>query len=162
MATTSEFPYAPPRARRGTGTRTDPEIERARRLATLLDNYLVDPIVGLIVPGAGDIAGSLLGLYTVAIALRRRVSPVVIARMLLNLGLDALLGIVPLAGDLVDIGFKANTRNLALLESRAKAGGRATPRDWLVLAGAALAFGAAVGLSIYLLGALVGALRSMF
>ena len=162
MATTSEFPYAPTGARRGTAPRTDPEIDRARRLARLLDNYLVDPIVGLVLPGAGDVVGSLLGLYTVAIAFRRRVSPVVIARMLLNLGLDALLGIVPLLGDLVDVGYKANTRNVALLEARTETGGKATAKDWAMVIGAALAFGAAIALSIYLLGALVGALRSMF
>ncbi len=93
--------------------------------------------------------GSLLGLYTVVIAIKRRLSPVVIARMILNLAIDAAIGIVPLVGDLFDVGFRANTRNAALLADRALAGGRATRRDWLAVVGAALAFGLAIGLAIY-------------
>jgi hypothetical protein len=153
--------YTAPRARRGTGTRADPEIDRARRLARVLDYYLLDPVIGLIVPGAGDVVGSLLGLYPVAIALRRKMSPVIVARMLLNLALDALFGIVPLLGDLVDLGYKANLKNLELLESRAEAGGKATRKDWLMVIGAALVFVAAIGLAFYLVGALVRAIAAM-
>ncbi|HET7506709.1 MAG TPA: DUF4112 domain-containing protein, partial [Kofleriaceae bacterium] len=76
----------------------DPEIERARTLARVLDHYLVDPLIGLVLPGAGDLIGSLLGLYIVGIAVRRRISPIVIARMLLNLAIDAGIGFVPIAG----------------------------------------------------------------
>src|SRR5213076_2964214 len=108
-------PYLPPRAKRGSGTHVDYELSRARKLARLLDGYFVDPILGLLIPGAGDVIGSLLGLYTLSVAIRRRVSPVIIARMLLNLGLDGLLGVVPLVGDLFDFGFKANQKNIALL-----------------------------------------------
>lgn len=62
----------------------DPGIARARALARILDDYFVDPLIGLVLPGVGDVIASVLGLYIVAIALRRRVSPVVIARMLLR------------------------------------------------------------------------------
>jgi hypothetical protein len=164
MATTrfpeAVYPVLP--ARRDMGPRTDPELARAHRMARVLDHYLVDPVIGLVLPGIGDVIGSLLGLYTVAIALKRKISPVVIARMLLNLGLDTLVGIVPLFGDLADVGFKANKRNVALLQSRAAHGGKATWRDWLMVIGAALVFIAAIGLTIYFVGALVGALRSLF
>jgi hypothetical protein len=149
-------------AHRGAGTRTDPELDRARRLARVLDHYLVDPLIGVVLPGAGDVVGSLLGLYTIAIALKRRVSPVVIARMFMNLGLDAAVGIVPLLGDLADVGIKANQKNVALLEARSETGGRATAKDWLILIGAVLAFGAVIALVIYFVGALFGALRSAF
>src|SRR4051812_39042267 len=115
----------------------DRELQRVQTLARILDTYLVDPLLGLLVPGAGDLAGSLLGLYAVSLALRRRMSPVVIARMLLNLSVDALLGAVPLLGDLFDFGFRANERNVRLLVERGESGGRATPRDWLMVAGAA-------------------------
>jgi hypothetical protein len=154
------YPVLP--ARRDTGSHTDPEIERAHRMARVLDHYLVDPVVGLMLPGIGDVIGSLLGLYTVAIALKRKISPVVIARMLLNLGLDAIVGIVPLFGDLADVGFKANQRNVALLQSRTAHGGRATWRDWMMVVGAALVFIAAIGLTVFLVGKLFGALRSLF
>jgi hypothetical protein len=161
MTTPVSLPYVVPRARRGTGTRTDAEIDRARKLARLLDDYLLDPVIGLLIPGAGDVIGSLLGLYPVAIALRRKMSPVIIARMLLNLGLDALLGIVPLLGDIVDVGLKANKKNLALLESHVETGGKATRKDWLVVIGAGLAFGAAIGLSVYLMSRIVRAIGSL-
>ena len=139
--------YLPPRAKRGSGTRVDTELERVKRLARILDTYMVDPIVGLILPGAGDIIGSLLGMYTVSLAFKRKVSPVIIARMLLNLALDALLGIVPLLGDIADVGFKANNKNVALLSERAT--GKASAKDWAFVVGAALLFFATIGLAVY-------------
>jgi hypothetical protein len=151
--------YLPPRAKRGSGTRVDVEVDRVRRMANVLDKYMVDPVIGLILPGAGDIIGSLLGMYTVSIALKRRVHPVVIARMLLNLGIDALLGVVPLLGDVIDIGFKANQRNAALLSDRSHIGGRASAKDWAFVIGAALLFAGTVFLSIY---AIVALFRAIF
>lgn len=138
--------YVPPRPPPGTGTARDAELDRVKSIATVLDRYYVDPILGLIIPGGGDVLGSLLGIYSVMIAARRRVSPVVIARMLMNLAADAVLGFIPFLGDLVDIGFKANQRNVALLEDRMQYGGRATTRDWLILIGAGLAFVAVMAL----------------
>ncbi len=136
----------------------DRELQRVQTLARVLDRYLVDPVLGLIAPGAGDLAGSLLGLYAVGLALRRRVSPVVIARMLLNLSFDALLGAVPLLGDLFDLGFRAHERNVRLLLERAEEGGRATARDWLMVAGAALVFAGTVALAVYAVYALLRAI----
>ncbi|MGE0549209.1 MAG: DUF4112 domain-containing protein [Kofleriaceae bacterium] len=119
------------------------EIERVRTFSKLLDRYGLDPILGFLVPGIGDLVGSAFGLYIVGIAVRRRMPKVVIARMLLNLGLDAVFGVVPVLGDLADLAFKANQRNLALLESRPTA---SKPRasDWLIVGGAVLAFVAAI------------------
>ncbi len=138
-----------PRARRGSGTQVDPELERVRRFAKVLDQRFLDPLIGLVLPGAGDLIGSMLGIYTVMLAVRRKLSPVIIARMLTNLALDAAIGIVPLVGDLFDLGFKANTKNVALLTERAETGGKATARDWLHVVGAALAFVLVVGLTIF-------------
>jgi hypothetical protein len=135
----------------------EPGLERVRTLTRVLDHYLVDPVLGLLLPGAGDLIGSLLGLYVVGIAVQRRTSPVVIARMLLNLALDAGLGFVPIIGDLADFAFKANQKNLALLSER-RAGGKATTRDWLIVAGAALVFVAVIALVIYGVVALVRAI----
>ena len=157
LSTPIPFPAVLPRARRGTGTRTDAEITRARKLASVLDHFLVDPILGFILPGVGDVVGSLLGLYTVGVAVRRKMSPVIIARMLMNLALDAVIGIVPLAGDIADFAFKANKKNVALLETRAETG-KATAKDWLVVVGAALLFGAAIGCAFLLVRAIVHAI----
>ena len=123
-----------------------------------MDQRFLDPLIGLVLPGAGDLIGSMLGIYTVALALRRKLSPVIIARMLTNLALDAAIGIVPFVGDLLDLGFKANTKNVALLSERAEAGGRATARDWLHVAFAALAFFAVVGLTIFAVVSLIRAI----
>lgn len=74
-----------------------------------------DALIGLI-PGLGDAAGSLLGGYGIYAGARLGAPIVVLARMLLNLGIDLALGAVPVLGDLIDIAFRANQRNLALLE----------------------------------------------
>ncbi len=133
----------------GSGTRRDTELDRVRTLARVLDTYFIDPLIGLVLPGGGDVIGSLLGFYTVMIAARRKVSPVIIARMLMNLAADAVLGFIPLIGDLFDLGFKAHQRNADLLEDRALHGGRASVRDWLALGAAFLAFAATIALIIY-------------
>jgi len=134
----------------------DAELERVKKLAKVLDHYLVDPIIGFVLPGAGDIIGAVLGVYTIGLAFRRKVSPVIIARMFLNLGLDALLGIVPLAGDVADVAFKANQKNVALLSERTT--GKASAKDWAFVVGAALVFFGAIALSVFAVGWLVRAI----
>jgi hypothetical protein len=134
-----------------------PDIQRVRTLARLLDHYMVDPLLGLVLPGAGDLIGSLLGLYIVAMAVRRRMSPVVVSRMLLNLALDAGIGFLPLVGDIADFVFKANEKNLALLVERHPTG-KATARDWLAVGGAALVFAAVIAAMIYAVSAVIHAL----
>jgi Domain of unknown function (DUF4112) len=151
------WPYVVPHAGSGSGTSTPRDIDRARKLARILDHYGVDALLGLVLPGIGDVLGSVMGLYLVGIALRRRISPVVIARMLLNLTIDAGIGIVPLAGDVADFLFKANEKNLQLLLDRHSTG-KATARDWLAVGGAILAFVAVVGLVIY---AVIAVLRAI-
>ncbi|HSR96082.1 MAG TPA: DUF4112 domain-containing protein [Kofleriaceae bacterium] len=150
-------PHVDPSVVQRTATHREPDLERVRTLTRVLDHYLVDPILGLVLPGAGDLIGSLLGLYVVGLAVRRRSSPVIIARMLLNLALDAGLGFVPIVGDIADFAFKANAKNLALLSER-PAGGKATARDWLVVGGAALVFVAVIALVIYGIVALIRAI----
>jgi hypothetical protein len=152
--------YMPPAQPMGSGTRRDTEIDRVRMLARVLDRYFVDPLIGLVIPGGGDVLGSLLGVYTVMIAARRKVSPVIIARMLLNLAGDAVLGFIPFLGDLFDFGFKANVRNVELLSERVEEhGGRATAKDWLFVVGAALAYIAVMALVIW---GIVALLRAIF
>jgi hypothetical protein len=157
--TSARRPYVPQAAAPGSGTTRDLELDRVRTLARVLDSYFVDPILGLLIPGGGDVLGSLIGVYTIVIAMRRRVSPVVIARMLLNLAADAMIGFIPLVGDVFDFGFKANQRNVELLAKVSEHGGRATPRDWLVLIGAAVAFLAVIALVIY---GIVALFRALF
>lgn len=73
----------------------------------------LDPLVGLL-PAAGDTAAAVVGLYVVAEAARQGVAKRTLARMVLNLGLDAGAGSVPVVGDLFDAAWKANKRNARL------------------------------------------------
>jgi hypothetical protein len=105
----------------------------------------LDSVIGLI-PGVGDLIGSAISGYIVMVASNLGVPRAVIWRMLMNLGVDAVVGIVPFAGDLLDVAWKANVKNVALLE-QALADPQAARRSstWaLVGIGAAvLALGAA-------------------
>src|SRR5262245_17965728 len=102
-----------------------------RRWAVLLDSVFrvpgtrirfgLDAIVGL-VPGLGDISTPAFAALILMQAVRMRLPLVVQAHMVLNAALDMLLGLVPILGDIADIGFKANLRNLALLERHARPG----------------------------------------
>ncbi len=74
-----------------------------------------DAIVGL-VPGVGDLAGGAVGAIGLWTGWRLGAPLAILLRMLLNTGLDVLLGAIPLAGDLFDVGWRSNTRNANLLE----------------------------------------------
>lgn len=121
--------------------RPGPTHDALRRWAVLLDSafripgtnirFGLDPLVGFF-PGLGDLASPV---FTVALLLeggRRRLPAVILARMVLNAGIDMLLGLVPLLGDMADVAWKANLRNLALLERHAAApGSKPAPGDYL-------------------------------
>lgn len=99
-------------------------VARLRRLATLLDTAVrlpggirvgADAVIGL-APGIGDAITTLLAAYIVAEAHRLGLPRAALWRMAGNVALDAVLGSVPILGDLFDVGFKANIRNLAIIE----------------------------------------------
>jgi len=75
----------------------------------------LDPIIGLL-PIAGDTVSLLISLYPILEAVRAGVRRQVLVRMLANLGLDWLVGLIPLIGVIPDAWYKANARNLRLLE----------------------------------------------
>ena len=93
-----------------------------------------DAIVGVI-PWAGDVLTALLGVAILASAHRLRVPGIVQVRMLLNLAIDLLIGLVPFAGDIVDVFWKANTKNMTLLERHAASPMPATAGDWWFVTG---------------------------
>jgi hypothetical protein len=123
------------------------EIERIRIITRWLDDRFLDPIVGFLLPGLGDIVPMTFGLYVIITAARRRVPPVVLARMMLNVGIDALVGVVPILGDVFDIAFKAHKRNAELLIQRHDQA-RGTAGDWLMVGMALLFLLAALALPI--------------
>lgn len=77
----------------------------------------LDGLVGLI-PGVGDVAATAAGLALIARARRLGASGQIQRKMLVNLGIDFVVGLVPLAGDLFDFAWKANRRNLDLLRAQ--------------------------------------------
>ena len=101
------------------------QVSRLRRISRLLDNAIsipgtkisfgLDPIIGLL-PGGGDtITGGIAG-YIVVEAARMGVPREILWKMVGNILIDSLAGTVPVVGDLFDVGWKANVRNIELLE----------------------------------------------
>jgi Domain of unknown function (DUF4112) len=98
-------------------------LRRLEALGSLLDSrfrlpggfrFGLDPLIGL-VPGVGDGISAIVSLYIVLEAYRLGASRGTLARMLLNVGLDLGVGIIPIIGDVADFAFKSNRRNLDLL-----------------------------------------------
>ena len=102
-----------------------PSFVAVSRLAYWLDagiripgtnlRFGLDPILGLI-PGAGDAAGAVLAGWILVEAIRLGASRATVTRIAGNVALDAIVGAVPLLGDIFDFAWKANLRNVALLE----------------------------------------------
>ena len=105
----------------------DPRLERVRRLQQLADlldasfrvpgtqlKFGLDPILGLI-PGIGDLASASAALYIVYESWRLGARGSTLMRMLGNIGVDFIVGAIPLLGDILDFTMKPNQRNLRLL-----------------------------------------------
>jgi hypothetical protein len=120
--------------------RQEQRLKALRHISRLLDSAFVipgteyriglDPILGL-VPGLGDLASPV---FTIALLWQSRelgIPRVVLLRMIFNVAIDALVGLLPVAGDLFDVAWKANNRNLALLERHAIEARRPSAGDWL-------------------------------
>lgn len=121
------------------------DVARAVWLAEWADDRYIDPLVGLVLPGVGDLLLTVIGMYPVYVAVRRRMPAIVAARMIRNLAIDLVIGAVPVAGDAFDFVFKAHRRNARLLLERHVLG--PSPwRDWAAVMGALLAL--FVGLSV--------------
>ena len=109
-------------------TATDRHLDNARALARVLDTAVgvpgtrlrigLDAILGLI-PGAGDAVSAALSGYIILAAARAGASKAVLLRMVGNVLVDTVIGAVPVLGDLFDVVFRSNARNVALLERHA-------------------------------------------
>jgi hypothetical protein len=124
-------------------------LHAAETLARWLDGRFLDPLLGLLLPGVGDLLSSALGLYPVVLAWRRRAPKALLARMILNLAADAAGGSIPIVGDVWDFFFRAHARNHALLRARLGSGEvRAHWSDGLVVVAAIVVLAAAFALPI--------------
>ncbi|KJS32508.1 MAG: hypothetical protein VR64_06210 [Desulfatitalea sp. BRH_c12] len=113
-----------------------PAWRRINRLAWLLDNSIrlpgvnyrigLDPLLGL-VPGIGEALGAVLSMYIIAEGARGGLPRSILLRMGFNVALEVVIGAIPLVGDLFDMTWKANARNVRLIEKYA-----ASPRESVV------------------------------
>ncbi len=115
-------------------------LDALRGVAQLLDSAFVvpgtsyrvglDPILGL-VPGVGDLVSPLFAIAILWQARDLALPRLIQWRMIGNIAIDSLIGAVPVAGDLFDFAWKANNRNIALLERHAREERAPSAGDWL-------------------------------
>ena len=149
-------------------------LVRARRVSYVLDDLVripgtewrvgLDPLVGL-APGVGDWATLAVSIHLLVVAAQLGAGPWLLVRMFGNVALDALLGLVPFVGDAFDLAWKANRRNLNLLEALLARPDRtrATSR-WVVLgvmAGIVGAVAAKAWLAWWVLSEVIGLIRGL-
>jgi hypothetical protein len=132
----------------------------ARFLADLLDQRFtipgtsirigLDPLLGLI-PGIGDLLANVAGSAILIIAAQYRVPKIILLRMALNVVANAIIGAIPVVGDIFSIWFRSNVRNARLLEHSIGAK-TVTPAsgDWIFVAAVVL------GLVLLFIGAVAG------
>lgn len=120
---------------RAIGDKASPELKKAAsdaiapwaaRLVRWLDDFIripgtkwgigLDPILGFFLPGAGDTITGVGSISLLFLALKERVPTVVILRMVLNILVDTIGGVIPFAGDAFDLVWRSNKRNLELIE----------------------------------------------
>ena len=101
------------------------QLQPVRRIARVLDDLIripgtkigigIDPLLNLI-PIAGDAAGTVMSAYLLVTAVKMSVPKRILARMILNISIDALVGVIPFLGQAFDFVWKANSKNMILLE----------------------------------------------
>jgi hypothetical protein len=112
------------------GMSHEERLQQVRFLARIMDEQFFIPGTGIrfgwdsilgLFPGVGDAITSAVSLLIVHHAWQTGASPLLIGRMLANIGADVLLGAVPLVGDAFDFAWKANRKNARLLEQHLRA-----------------------------------------
>ncbi len=150
-----------PRFNKASGLFADENLDM---LAHLLDEWFripgtnirfgLDGIIGL-APGIGDILGGLASSILVVAAWVRGVPYITLVRMVVNIGIEVLFGMIPLLGDAFDIAWKANRRNYALLTRHLQQTRRQTWRDWVFLLLIAVVLGLVFLVPVFLFVALL-------
>lgn len=120
----------------------------------------LDPLIGLI-PVAGDALAALVGSWVILEASRFGIPRVVLGRMIVNLAVDLGIGAIPLLGDIYDVAFRSNRRNLDLFRKHALDPDASTRGEQAFLVGLVLLLVGIVLLAATALGALIGALGSV-
>jgi Domain of unknown function (DUF4112) len=128
-----------PRVRRGRGLFDDENLDI---LSHVLDDFIkvpgtsirfgLDGIMG-VVPGIGDMLGGIASCIIIVAAWIRGVPYVTIARMMANVGIEVVVGSIPILGDAFDIAWRANRRNYALLTGSLYEPRKHTIQSWIFL-----------------------------
>jgi hypothetical protein len=143
---------------------TPASLQRLRVLSHLFDDSLrvpgtdfrfgLDAVIGL-VPGIGDATGAAMSAYLLVEAGRLGAPKATLLRMAGNVALEAIVGTIPFVGDLFDAGWKANLRNLRLLEAHLvdPRGTARASRGWMavVVAGVVVVLAASAFATAWLL-----------
>lgn len=141
--------------------RTD-EVARVASMVRWLDDLVripgtkfgvgLDAVVGALVPVLGDAITGAVALTMLGTAVRRGVPRVVVARMFLNIAIDSGLGMIPVAGDVFDLLWRSNTRNLALLERhQGELEPRARVGDWAMVGAATAVVAAGIAAPLFVI-----------
>jgi len=133
-------PHRSWREKASTGTFNDEHLDV---LSHLLDDFIqipgtpirfgLDGIVGFI-PGIGDILGGLASTIIIVAAWVRGVRYIILARMVLNVAIETVVGSIPVFGNFFDIAWRANRRNYKLLEGSIAHPRRHTLTSWVIFA----------------------------
>jgi len=97
----------------------------------------LEPIIAAFIPLAGPVLAALFGFYIILLSLIFGIGWYDVTRMVINIGIDMGAGFIPLLGTMVDVVFKANLANLAILEAHLRNTPRYAylnippPRTWL-------------------------------
>lgn len=146
-------------------------LQRIRQISHLLDNAIripgtnyrigLDPILGLL-PGGGDLVGMVFSAYMIVTAAKMGVPQEKLVQMVSNIIVDTFAGSVPVVGDLFDVAWKSNIKNLELLEDHLGSPQTETKVNWWfvagILAGLLLITLLIISLSVAIISWLVGAI----
>jgi len=148
----------------------NPQLRHLEVLAKLMDSQFkipgtnfrfgLDAIIGL-VPGAGDLTTFGISGFMLVIMARNGASGFVMARMILNVLIDTIIGSIPLIGDLFDFAFKSNTRNIRLMQEHYTEG-RHRGGAWKVIVPMLILFIALFAAIVWLVYKLVMLLYNLF
>ena len=139
-------------------------LKRLRTLTHVLDNAIpipgtpyrvgLDPLLGMI-PAGGDIAGAAVSAYIVVSAAKLGLPRESLVRMVMNILLEVFVGTVPVLGDLFDVAWKANVKNMELLDIHMKTPKKGKKADkwfvFLLVGGLMLAVVGAIALGVTLM-----------
>jgi hypothetical protein len=131
-----------------TNEMNEERLLRLRRLSERLDetftipgtNYKIgiDPLIGAI-PIIGDLIGAILSTYIIYSGIKMGASPKVVRKMVTNIVIEFIIGSAPLIGDVFDFFWKANKKNVELIEEIKHLDEETNKLNYLIIAALAIA-----------------------